>query len=51
MLVDHRSETIRVVRSGEPVRTYSPGDQIDLSEIAPGAQLDVREVFTALEVD
>ena len=51
LLLDPRGETIRAFRPREPVRTHSAGDQIDLSEIAPGAQLDVREVFNALWVD
>jgi Uma2 family endonuclease len=51
LLVDHRDETIRVFRPNQEVRTYRPGDQIDLSEIAPGAQLDVAAIFAALNLD
>jgi Uma2 family endonuclease len=51
LLVDHRGETIRAFRRSQPVRTYRAGEQIDLAEIAPGAQLDVAEIFDALMMD
>jgi Uma2 family endonuclease len=51
LLVHHRQKSIRVFRSTEPMAVHQPGDRIPLDEIAPGAALNVTDIFAALQVD
>jgi len=51
LLLDPRREMIRVYRPNAPVAVHGPGDRIPLAEIAPGAALDVSQIFAALNVD
>jgi Uma2 family endonuclease len=51
LLVHHRQQTIREFRPAEPILLHQPGDRISLAEIAPGAELDVTEIFAALQAD
>jgi Uma2 family endonuclease len=51
LLLDHRRETIRAYRPNAPVTIHGRGERIALDEIAPGAALEVSQIFDALNVD
>jgi Uma2 family endonuclease len=51
LLIDHQRQAVRVYRPHTPVIVLGPADQIPLDEIAPGAALDVGQIFAALNPD
>jgi Uma2 family endonuclease len=50
LLVDPRDESVIDFRPGAPPRALRGNDQIDLTEVAPGLGLTVRELFDSLRL-
>lgn len=51
LLIDHRRQVVRVYRPHTPVVVHGPADRVPLDELAPGAALEVGEIFSALNLD
>jgi Uma2 family endonuclease len=51
LFVHPRQQSVRVFRPNSPVSVHRRGDRISLDEIAPGLELDLDEIFSALDPD
>lgn len=50
LLVDSRARSVTNFRPGVPPRTLAGDDSIDLTEVAPGFRLTVRELFDSMKL-
>jgi len=51
LLVDPDDDSVLLFRSGTPPQALSGDDSIDLTDVLPGLQLTVRELFDSLKLD
>jgi len=51
LFVHPRDQSVRVFRPNSPPSIYRRGDRISLDEIAPGLELDLDDIFSALDPD
>jgi Uma2 family endonuclease len=51
LLVNRRTASISLFRSGIPARVLRGSDRVDLDEVLPGFQLTVQDLFDSLRVD
>lgn len=51
LLVDDRDESIQVFRANQPPVVRRRGERIALHDVAPGLELDVDAIFSALDPD